>query len=105
MKARKNAGDRFKLLPSLIDKMAVQSIADFDNDITPEIVVLTTFPPRQCGIATYSQDLIKALNNHYVDSFSIKICALENKNEKHTYSDPAVKYILDTSDPQSYKAL
>jgi glycosyltransferase involved in cell wall biosynthesis len=105
MKARKNAGDRFKLLPSLIDKMAVQSIADFDNDITPEIVVLTTFPPRQCGIATYSQDLIKALNNHYVDSFAIKICALENKNEKHTYSDPAVKYILDTSDPQSYKAL
>ncbi len=54
-----------------------------DNDILPEILVITTFPPRQCGIATYSQDLIKALNEHYVDSFSIKICALENENEKH----------------------
>ena len=72
---------------------------------TPEIVVITSYPPRQCGIATYSQDLIMALNNHYVDSFSIKVCALENQNEKHTYEDPDVKYILDTSEADSYTEL
>jgi len=27
----------------------------------PEILFITTFPPRECGIATYSQDLISAL--------------------------------------------
>lgn len=104
MKTRKNAGKKFQPYNSLIEQLAAQA-ADADNKVLPEILVITTFPPRQCGIATYSQDLIKALNDHYVDSFSIKVCALENKNEKHSYSDPAVKYILDVSDPESYNQL
>ena len=97
MKSRK----KHPLYPMLTEQFATLNP---DNQ-TPEIVMITTFPPRQCGIATYSQDLISALNNHYVDSFSIKICALENKNEKHNYEDPDVKYILDTSSEQSYISL
>ena len=27
----------------------------------PEVLFITSFPPRECGIATYSQDLIHAL--------------------------------------------
>ena len=83
MKTRKNAGKKFQPYNSLIEQLGVQA-QNFETTILPEILVITTFPPRQCGIATYSQDLIKALNDHYVDSFSIKICALENNNEKHT---------------------
>ncbi len=30
-----------------------------------EILVITSYPPRECGIATYSQDLIRALNNKF----------------------------------------
>ena len=30
--------------------------------LLPEILFITSYPPRECGIATYSQDLIKALN-------------------------------------------
>jgi len=104
MKTRKNAGSKFQPYNSLIEQLTAQ-VKEAENTLLPEILVITTFPPRQCGIATYSQDLIKALNEHYVDSFSIKICALENKNEKHTYTDPAVKYVLDVSDPQSYNDL
>lgn len=104
MKTRKNAGKKFQPYNNLIEQLAAQA-AEADNKILPEILVITTFPPRQCGIATYSQDLIKALNDHYVDSFAIKICALENNNEKHSYTDPAVKYILDVSDPESYNQL
>jgi len=33
-----------------------------------EILVITSYPPRECGIATYSQDLIKALNNKFSHS-------------------------------------
>lgn len=102
MKNRNNAGTNYQQYPLLIEQL----VKDVDmSKPLPEIVVITTYPPRQCGIATYSQDLIKALNNQYVDSFSLKICALENKNEKHTYTDPDVKYILDTSEPESYKKL
>ena len=42
----------------------------------PEILFITTYPPRECGIATYSQDLIKALNSKFQNSFNIKIGAL-----------------------------
>ena len=106
MTKRRNAGNKFQPYTKLIEQLAAQQhLNDTDSDVLPEIVVLTTFPPRQCGIATYSQDLIKALNNQYVDSFSIKMCALENRNEKHTYTDPDVKYVLDTSSPESYIAL
>ena len=34
-----------------------------DNGKLPEILFINSYPPRECGIATYSQDLVKALNN------------------------------------------
>ncbi len=70
----------------------------------PEILFISSFPPRECGIATYSQDLIKALDNKFINSFSISVCALENENEKHEYDLP-VKYKLDTSHPEEYVKL
>ena len=70
----------------------------------PEILFITTFPPRECGIATYSQDLIKSLNNKFKNSFNIKICALESDAEKHHY-DESVKYILNTDEPNSFNNL
>jgi glycosyltransferase involved in cell wall biosynthesis len=67
----------------------------------PEILFICTFPPRECGIATYSQDLIKAINKKFGNSFRISVCALENENEKHSYPEE-VKYVFDTSQPDSY---
>lgn len=104
MKTRKTTGKKFQPYLEIIEQIASKN-STAQADVLPEILVVTTFPPRQCGIATYSQDLIKALNDHYVDSFAIKICAIENNKEQHTYTDPAVKYILNTSEPQSYVAL
>ncbi|WP_294823183.1 glycosyltransferase [uncultured Flavobacterium sp.] len=105
MKTRKSAGKKFQPYNTLIEQLAAHNIIGQEPEHLPEILVLTTFPPRQCGIATYSQDLIKALNDHYVDSFSIKVCALETNKEQHTYTDPGVKYKLNTSEPESYAAL
>ena len=67
----------------------------------PEILFITSYPPRECGIATYSQDLIKALHNKFSDSFSIKVCALESGDSSYTYADE-VKYTLNTNDPAKY---
>jgi glycosyltransferase involved in cell wall biosynthesis len=70
----------------------------------PEILVLTSYPPRECGIATYSQDLLKALNNKFSQSFALKVCALEAGNMNHDY--PAeVKYILNTNEEEKYSEL
>jgi glycosyltransferase involved in cell wall biosynthesis len=69
-----------------------------------EILFITSYPPRVCGIATYSQDLIKALNNKFSNSLSIKVCALESGNASYNYPDE-VKFILDTSLAPGYQKL
>jgi glycosyltransferase involved in cell wall biosynthesis len=63
---------------------------------TAEVLFISSYPPRECGIATYSQDLIKALNNKFGHSFAIKVCALETGDAQYNYTGE-VKYILNTS--------
>jgi len=72
------------------------------NDFSkPEILFITSYPPRECGIATYSQDLISSMNNKFGDSFTINVCALESGKASYSYS-PEVTSVLDTSDAQSF---
>jgi hypothetical protein len=70
----------------------------------PEILFLTSYPPRECGIATYSQDLLKSLNNKFSDSFTLKVCALESGSTNNIYPEE-VKYVLNTNDSQRYVEL
>lgn len=67
----------------------------------PEILVITTFPQRECGIATYSQDLIFALKNKFKKSFTIQIVALELVKEKYTYVED-IYAVLETDNQKSY---
>jgi len=69
-----------------------------------EILFVTSYPPRECGIATYSQDLIAALNKKFSHSLSIKVCALESSDFNYSYPSE-VKYILKTSLPDGYATL
>jgi len=70
----------------------------------PEILFITSYPERECGIATYSQDLIKALHNKFKDSFALKVCALESSSAFHNYPEE-VKYMLNTAEPDDYENL
>jgi glycosyltransferase involved in cell wall biosynthesis len=67
----------------------------------PEILCITSYPPRECGIATYSQDLIFALKDKFNQSFELTICALQRQNEKQLYPKE-VSYILETDNAASY---
>ena len=69
-----------------------------------EILVITSYPPRECGIATYSQDLIKALNNKFSNSLLLKVCALEPGESNFKYP-PEVKYVLNTTNSAEYEKL
>lgn len=86
-----------------INSVKRKDIADTKNKL-PEILFITSYPPRECGIATYSQDLIKALNNKFNQSFAVKVCALESEDEQHSYTDE-VKYILNTDVPNAFTNL
>lgn len=93
-------------LPSLstTELADFSKIPQFDDEsidlLLPEILFLTSYPPRECGIATYSQDLLKALNNKFQLSFSLKVCAIESDLNDFTYGNE-VKYIFNTNFPKS----
>lgn len=70
----------------------------------PEILFITSYPPRECGIATYSQDLVAALHKQFNNTFSLKVCALESEKTLHAYPEE-VKYILNTNDEAKYVEL
>lgn len=69
-----------------------------------EILMVTSFPPRKCGIATYSQDLIKSIEDKYCDSFTIKVCALQKTDVELDYPSE-VTYFLKTTEKEDYKRL
>jgi len=80
------------------------NVLPFNENKLPEIVIITSIPPRECGIATYSQDLINALENQFEGSFEISTCALESESEQHVYKQKP-KYILNTDQQNSFSKL
>ena len=74
------------------------------NDTLDRFLVLTTYPPRVCGIATYGQDLVHALDRTIRTPFSFRICALEEKRKFRDYPDE-VTHVLNTRDREAYAAL
>jgi len=93
-----------KINPEMTSVKWTQKTLQDQPKLKSEILFVTSYPPRECGIATYSQDLIKALNNKFSNSLSINVCALESDNENYSYPEE-VKYILDTSLPLGYQKL
>lgn len=80
----------------LTDEINQNKGKKINGNTLPEILFISSYPPRECGIATYSQDLIRALNNKFGSSFSLKVCALENGVNNFTYPKE-VKFILNTT--------
>ncbi len=69
-----------------------------------EVLFITSYPPRECGIATYSHDLIKSLNNKFSNSLSIKVCAMEADDVNYEYPDE-VEFVLKTSIAADYEKM
>jgi len=63
-----------------------------------KIVFLSTFPPTQCGIATYTQDTIKGITDVYGKSITCEICELvDTPKEK-----PTQAFTLNTKNREEY---
>lgn len=95
------------LRSSYIKNMIENSIhksSEKQDTVVPKILMLTTYPPRECGIATYSQDLIASLNKAYGNSFEVEICRLSDI--KHPLDNPNIGgYSLNTDSSDSYDHL
>jgi len=51
------------------------------------IVVLSTYPPRECGIATFAANLVKALKDQLPATIKVKVVAI-NRSAAHHYPYP-----------------
>lgn len=79
-----------------------KSDLEFENE--GEVLILTSYPPRVCGIATYSQELVSALKDKFCKSMSLRVCALEEEDSAFSYPGE-VKYVLNTSISAEYEIL
>ena len=63
-----------------------------------KIVFLSTFPPTQCGIATYTQDTIKGITDVFGKSITCEICELVDKPN----TTPTQAFTLNTKNKDDY---
>lgn len=65
-----------------------------------EVCTLATYPPRECGIGTFTRDLVDAM--HKFTPFSdMSIIAINEEGAIHQYGR-RVKYVIQQDDLQSY---
>ena len=65
-----------------------------------KIAFLSTYPPRKCGIATFTKSFVRIFDEFYVQG-KTKVIAVSDELEKYDYSDRVI-YEIDQFDPQSY---
>lgn len=85
-------------------KIFPQQPVIFKNTEENQVWMLTSYPPRECGIATFSQDLKTALERSFGTSLQLKIAAIDNGIERSRYSKE-VSFIFQSDDAESYRQL
>ena len=69
-----------------------------------KIAFISTFPPRECGLATFNQNLIKALGYNLEDEDSVVI-AMNDSDDRETYRYPdVVKFVIRQNVREDYSA-
>jgi CBS domain-containing protein/glycosyltransferase involved in cell wall biosynthesis len=65
-----------------------------------KVAYISTFPPRECGIATYTSDLVEAISHLYITQ-SPTIIAINDRGGYYNYP-PQVGFQIDREDMDSY---
>jgi glycosyltransferase involved in cell wall biosynthesis len=69
-----------------------------------ELLLISSFPERQCGIATFSEDFRNSLLEKFGGVLKINVCAIENEPVTSKLHDP-ITHILEAHNPSSYLKL
>lgn len=72
----------------------------FEKEI--KMLIVSSYPPRECGLATFSNDIVNAVKLVFGNTLPIEICALQNDQHQFEYGNE-VKSILSTSSLDDYQ--
>ena len=70
------------------------------GNIMYNIRIVSTYPPRRCGIATFSRDLANALEHFTGEVGTIRVSALDRESLPY---DIPVDLVVDQASPQSWR--
>ncbi len=72
------------------------------------ILFLSAYPPRECGMASYTYHLIEALKDHFdatATSPAVEICALDQEQTDKCVYPAEVRYRLNTADQDACRRM
>lgn len=68
------------------------------------ILLMSSYPPRECGLATFSSDVVNSIKLVFGDSLPIEVCALQKEENQFEYGFD-VHYALTVSSIEEYRIL
>lgn len=101
----KQFNNKNSLVQPLLSNNISMTNLQLSKQEVPVVLLVTSYPPRECGIATYSQDLFHALEEQFEHSFEVQVCALETESMNYSYYPEEVIYKLKTDRAIEYAAL
>ncbi|TGV04354.1 glycosyltransferase [Flavivirga rizhaonensis] len=69
-----------------------------------KMLIVGSYPPRKCGIATFSNDTFNAIRSMFGSTLPIEVCALQNEKTPLSYNQE-VSYVLVTSVLENYRLI
>ena len=69
-----------------------------------KMLIVSSYPPRECGLATFSNDIINAVKAVFGNTLPIEVCALQNEENEFDYNQE-VTYTLLTSKIEEYRLI
>jgi glycosyltransferase involved in cell wall biosynthesis len=72
----------------------------WDSRTSKKVCLLSTYPPRKCGIAVFTEDLVNALDL-YSDSVSSKVIAVNENRASYRY-DERVRWRIRQDNEEDY---
>ncbi len=68
----------------------------------PPLAFLASFPPRECGIATFTADLVEAIDNASPLAQPCQVIAVNPGGQQYAYG-PRVRWTIERDDLESYR--
>ncbi len=66
------------------------------------MLIVSSYPPRECGLATFSNDIVNSVKKVFGNTLPIEVCALQNNKRQFKYGDE-VKYTISSKSIEDYR--